>query len=121
MAKDDRFTLIAGTLAVFITAGLFLWSHWGSLAVSARSYPQAESIEVVSNYEELMPARGDSNNQEEPQIVAARYEVESVELASAATASNEDIGSEETSLVILEELANQWSGAQVPAAAEVMV
>ncbi len=50
MAKDDRFTVIVVALVTLITAGAFLWSHWGSPAIRtdpvviAHSSPSGDPI-----------------------------------------------------------------------------
>ncbi len=51
MAKDDRFTVIVVALVTLITAGAFLWSHWGSPAIRtdpvviARSLPSEDQTD----------------------------------------------------------------------------
>lgn len=121
MAKDERFTVIAVTLAILITAGAFVWSHWGALATSVRSKPVADasvsseeqgSIEVVPN---------SMNEPEANEILPAVFEIQPEATESFAQASNSPAAVDYQTMAALENLASGWNQSALPAPAEILV
>lgn len=121
MAKDDRFTVIAGTIAVLITAGLFLWSHWGSTAFSTRPTTVAGAIEATADQDVLEPTRTAVEDQRPTTIVPALFEVEPAAVEGVVQASNRYGTSVDHAVAVLEGIASGRFGAGIPAAAEILV
>ena len=117
MAKDDRFTVIVVVLVTLITAGAFLWSHWGLPAISAHSVTAVVSESTVPDPD---PVREMSKTEEGNTIVPAIFEVEPKIPEGLLRASNQMVAPDET-LATLRNLASGWSDSGVPAAAEVLV
>lgn len=121
MAKDERFTVIAVALAILITTGAFVWSHWGALAVSVRPNPVADasvSSEAQSSSDVV------SNLMKEPEsydILPAVFEIQPEATESFEQASNSAAAFNDQTMAALENLASGWNQSTLPAPAEILV
>ncbi len=118
MAKDDRFTVIVVVLVTLITAGAFLWSHWGSLANSVRPITVAAAASTATDPE---PAQATAETGEQNTIVPALYEIDPAVAEPVTQASCSKGNSVDQAMATLETIASGWAESGVPAAAEVLV
>lgn len=119
MAKDDRFTVIVAVLVTLITAGAFLWSHWGSPAIMNRPNPVA--ITSVSVDEPAAPIPGPNQALEPLESVPAVFEVQPGSSGDVAQASNPAISPGDCSPATLEKLVHGWTAPELPVASEILV
>lgn len=118
MAKDDRFTVIVVVLVTLITAGAFLWSHWGSLANSVRPVTAAAAASTAIGPE---PAPATAEPGEENTVFPALNEIDSAVAEPVIQASYSMGTSVDQAMATLETIASGWAESGVPAAAEVLV
>ena len=118
MAKDDRFTVIVVVLVTLITAGAFLWSHWGSLAISLRPTAVAAAPATTVSPE---PAQATAETGEENTVVPALYEIDPAAAEAVMHASYGKGNSVEKAMATLEMIASGWTNPTVPAPAEILV
>jgi len=119
MAKDDRFTVIVVALVTLITAGAFLWSHWGSPVIMNRANPVA--ITSVSVDEPAAPFPAPNEALEPLESVPAVFEVQPESSDGVARASNPAISPGDRSPATLEKLVHGWTTPKLPAASEILV
>lgn len=119
MAKDDRFTVIVVVLVTLITAGAFLWSHWGSPAIMNRANPV--TITSVSVDEPATPIPAPNEALEPLESVPAVFEVQRESSDDVVRASNPAISPGDRSPATLEKLVHGWTTPELPAASEILV
>lgn len=121
MAKDERFTVIAVVLAILITTGAFVWSHWGSWTTSVRLNPVTNasvSPETPSPSEFVSTPVEDVGTAE---ALPAVFEIQPEASESFEQASNSTPAFDHRTMAALEDLASGWSRSDLPAPAEILV
>ncbi|MEN8164460.1 MAG: DUF3014 domain-containing protein [Acidobacteriota bacterium] len=120
MAKDDRFTVIVVVLVTLITAGAFLWSHWGSLAISTR--PNATDVAASSAEGQTVPDATPAltENSAPKGVVPAVFEIEAA-AEEVVQAGNPAVSPGDRTPATLEKLVHGWTAPDLPAASEILV
>jgi hypothetical protein len=116
MATEDRFTVIAATTAILITAGLFLWTHWGRTAFPSHQSRPTQTVAPPCPTEE--PGEPEV---ETPSAVVASFEVDPFGGNSFVQASSPTDGPDDRTLAILEDIASGWKDVNLPAPSEILV
>jgi hypothetical protein len=121
MATEDRFTPIAATAAVLITAGLFLWTHWGHMAFLKHHSRPTRSVVATSPTEEPGPVDVNPPDPQPSSAVIASFEVDPGGGNSFVQTSSPTDGPDDRTLAILEDIASGWKGSHLPAPSEILV
>jgi len=123
MATDDKFAQITALLALTITFGLFMASHWSSIFTQRSSETVAADLQIP----QTPPSEAVSENTctASEAIVHATHEIEKPVAHSAARAalkvSGPKASSDSSASKILQSLASGWKDAPLPPASEILV
>lgn len=123
MATDDKFAQITAVLALTITFGLFMASHWSSIFTERSSETVATDLQVP----QIPPSEAVIENTSTASEVAvhATHEIKEAVAQSAARAaldlSGPKASSDSSASKILQSLASGWKDAPLPPASEILV